>query len=54
MHTQHHGRFNFLTYGADGAPGDETPHHVDEYDVLSLDELVVQLVSDELDHLTRS
>ncbi len=48
------GRFNFLTYGADGAPGDETPHHVDEYDVLSLDELVVQLVSDELGHLTRS
>ena len=43
------GRFNFLTYGADGvSPGDSTPHHVDDYSVLSLDELVVQLVSDEL------
>ncbi|MGQ0823604.1 MAG: vWA domain-containing protein [Actinomycetota bacterium] len=43
------GRFNFLTYGADGvSPGDATTHHVDDYSVLSLDELVVQLVSDEL------
>jgi hypothetical protein len=45
------GRFVFLTYGADGAsPGDSTSHHVDpeDYDVLALDDLVVQLVSDEL------
>ena len=48
------GRFNFLTYGADGvSPGDQTTHHVDsdDYSVLSLDELVVQLVKDELDAL---
>ncbi len=43
------GRFNFLTYGADGrSPGDSTPYHVDDYSVLSLDDLVVQLVRDEL------
>jgi hypothetical protein len=45
------GRFVFLTYGADGAsPGDSTPHQVDpeDYDVLALDDLVVQLVRDEL------
>jgi len=42
------GRFLFLTYGADGAPGDETTHHVDDYSVLSLDQLVVQIVSEEL------
>ncbi len=43
------GRFNFLTYGADGAsPGESTPHHVDDYSVLSLDELVVELIADEL------
>ncbi|MCZ7528679.1 MAG: VWA domain-containing protein [Acidimicrobiia bacterium] len=44
------GRFNFLTYGAGGAPepGDATTHHVDDYSVLSLDELVVRLVTDEL------
>ena len=46
------GRFNFLTYGADGrSPGDSTPHHVDDYSVLSLDALVVQLVRDELSAL---
>jgi hypothetical protein len=46
------GRFTFLTYGADGAsPGDSTPHHVDDYSVLSLDDLVVQLIADELAHL---
>jgi hypothetical protein len=48
------GRFVFLTYGADGrTPGDSTPMHVDpeDYDVLALDALVVQLVSDELAHL---
>lgn len=42
------GRFVFLTYGADGGPGDATTHHVDKYAVLSLDALVVQLVEDEL------
>lgn len=43
------GRFTFLTYGADGAsPGDTTTHHVSDYAVLALDDLVVRLVSDEL------
>lgn len=43
------GRFTFLTYGANGAsPGDSTEHHVSEYAVLSLDDLVVRLVQDEL------
>jgi Mg-chelatase subunit ChlD len=43
------GRFTFLTYGADGAsPGDQTDHHVSDYAVLALDDLVVRLVSDEL------
>lgn len=45
------GRFVFLTYGPDGqAPGTSTPHRVDpaDYDVLALDDLVVQLVTDEL------
>jgi hypothetical protein len=48
------GRFVFLTYGADGqSPGDSTSHHVDpsDYDVLALDQLVVELVGDELAHL---
>ena len=45
------GKFLFLTYGAGGAPGDETSHHVDDYSVLSLDELVVRLVEEELAHL---
>lgn len=46
------GRFTFLTYGADGAsPGGDTSHHVSEYAVLSLDDLVVRLVQDELKHL---
>jgi hypothetical protein len=50
------GRFSFLTYGAAGAPepGDATTHHVDDYSVLSLDDLVVRLVSEELETLTRS
>jgi von Willebrand factor type A domain len=50
------GRFSFLTYGAAGAPepGDTTTHHVDDYSVLSLDELVVRLVSEELTPLVRS
>jgi hypothetical protein len=48
------GRFVFLTYGADGAsPGDETTHHVDDYSVLALDDLVVHLVSEELEPLAR-
>lgn len=43
------GRFTFLTYGADGAsPGDSTTHHVSDYAVLALDDLVVRLVADEL------
>jgi hypothetical protein len=46
------GKFLFLTYGAGGAPGDETSHHVDDYSVLSLDELVVRLVEEELAHLS--
>lgn len=46
------GKFLFLTYGAEGAPGDETPHHVDNYSVLSLDELVVRLVEEELAQLS--
>ena len=48
------GRFVFLTYGVDGAsPGDSTPMSVerDQYSVLPLDELVVQLVADELEPL---
>lgn len=45
------GKFLFLTYGAGGAPGDETSHHVDDYSVLSLDELVVRLVEEELTNL---
>jgi hypothetical protein len=49
------GRFSFLTYGAGGAPepGDTTTHHVHDYSVLSLDDLVVRLVSEELSPLTR-
>lgn len=44
------GTFVFLTYGADGAaPGDDTTHHVDDYSVLALDELVVRVVSEELE-----
>lgn len=48
------GRFSFLTYGAAGAPapGDETPHHVGDYSVLSLDDMVVRLVGEELAALT--
>ncbi len=50
------GKFIFLTYGAGGDPssgsGDETTHHVEDYSVLSLDQLVVRLVEDELAHLT--
>jgi hypothetical protein len=45
------GKFLFLTYGAGGVPGDDTTHHVDDYSVLSLDELVVRLVEEELEAL---
>jgi len=49
------GRFVFLTYGVDGGPGDSTPMNVerDQYSVLPLDELVVKLVADELEPLSR-
>jgi len=43
------GRFVFLTYGADGvSPGTSTPMHVDGYSTMALDDLVVQLVTDEV------
>ena len=42
------GKFLFLTYGAGGAPGDDTTHHVDDYSVLSLDDLVVRIVEEQL------
>ena len=45
------GKFLFLTYGAGGEPGDDTPHHVDDYSVLSLDDLVVKVVEEELEAL---
>ncbi len=50
------GRFNFLTYGASGAgtPGDTTTHHVDDFSVLSLDELVVALINKELTNTAAS
>ena len=46
------GKFLFLTYGAGGAPGDDTTHHVDDYSVLSLDDLVVKVVEEELTNLS--
>lgn len=46
------GKFLFLTYGAGGAPGDDTTHHVDDYSVLSLDDLVVRLVEEQLAYLS--
>jgi hypothetical protein len=45
------GKFLFLTYGAGGAPGDDTTHHVDDYSVMSLDELVLAMVMEELAYL---
>ena len=45
------GRFVFLTYAGPangGSPGDETTHHVEDYSVLSLDDLVVKIVEDTL------
>lgn len=44
-------KFLFLTYGADGEPGSDTTHHVDDYSVLSLDQLVVRIVEEELANL---
>ena len=41
------GRFIFIVYGSDGL----TPHHVSEYTVQNLDDLVVKLVEEELSHL---
>jgi hypothetical protein len=46
-------KFLFLTYGADGMPGDETSHHVDDYSVLSLDQLIVRIVEEELANLQK-
>jgi hypothetical protein len=50
------GRFIFLTY-ADasngGTPGDVTTHHVDDYSVANLDQLLVRLVTDELAYQSR-
>ncbi len=42
--------FLFLTYGADGvSPGDQRPDlHVDDFAVLSLDEMVARVVAEEL------
>lgn len=46
------GKFLFLTYGAGGAPGDETSHHVDDYSALSLNQLILRLIEEELANLT--
>ena len=43
------GRFIFIVYG----PGGTTPHHVGQYTVEQLDDLVVRLVQEELDFLAR-
>jgi hypothetical protein len=45
------GRFVFLTYAGPtngGPPGDETTHHVEDYSVENLDDLVIRLVEQEL------
>ena len=47
------GRFIFLTYEGPsngGAPGAETTHHVEDYSVENLDDLLVRLVEEELAH----
>ncbi|MBN1230424.1 MAG: VWA domain-containing protein [Anaerolineales bacterium] len=50
------GKFLFLTYGAGGDPstgtGDTTTHHVDDFSVLSLDQMVVKIVEEELANLS--
>ena len=47
------GQFVFLTYNAEGGPGDSTPHHVSGYTPQSLDDLIVKLVSDEVQRATK-
>jgi Mg-chelatase subunit ChlD len=50
------GRFIFLTYEGPtngGAPGAETTHHVDDYSVENLDDLLVRLVEEELNALSK-
>jgi hypothetical protein len=45
------GRFVFLTYAGPtnaGPPGDQTTHHVEDYSVENLDDLVIRLVEQEL------
>jgi hypothetical protein len=45
------GRFIFLTYAGPtngGAPGEVTTHHVEDYSVNNLDDLLVKLVEEEL------
>ena len=45
------GRFIFLTYAgptSGGPPGEETTHHVEDYSVNNLDDLLVKLVEEEL------
>ncbi len=42
------GQFLFLTYDSNGGPGDTTTHHVTGYSPMNLDDLVVSLVSQEL------
>jgi Mg-chelatase subunit ChlD len=45
------GRFIFMTYAGPtngGAPGEVTTHHVDDYSVENLDDLLVRLVREEL------
>ena len=45
------GRFIFLIYGGPESGG-YTPHHVEQYTVEQLDNLVVRLVEEELAHLS--
>ena len=45
------GRFLFLLYSEGGT--ETTPHSVEQYTVLQLDELVVRIVEEELSHLNR-
>ncbi|MEW5956592.1 MAG: vWA domain-containing protein, partial [Chloroflexota bacterium] len=49
------GRFIFLTYEGPtngGAPGEATTHHVEDYSVANLDDLLVKLVEEELAYQT--
>ena len=47
------GRFIFIVYGGDGTTGGTTPHHVGQYTIEQLDDLVVRLVEEELAFLAR-